>query len=189
MDFSSSFPLSYTRYTFKTNLRSFHPEIPLLPQIPARWMLLRSGLPSYRMTGEAINSFFSFLSSLCGKVSHTILLSRPGHILSCYPCLTLCCHLITSVSLGQLFFCFPFLAGTIYIFQKSRKHGHFQIFGTKKSRFFFISAFNRSDYFLQPEHQKCGALRHMGFAYAAGDGDGDHSLYVSQVGLHEAAGT
>lgn len=29
----------------------------------------------------------------------------------------------------------------------------------------------------------------MGFAYAAGDGDGDHSLYVSQVGLHEAAGT
>ena len=29
----------------------------------------------------------------------------------------------------------------------------------------------------------------MGFAYAAGNGDGDHSLYVSQVGLHEAAGT
>ena len=91
--------------------------------------------------------------------------------------------------MGQLFFRFPFPAGTIYIFQKSRKHGHFRIFGTKKSRIFFISAFNRSDYFLQPEHQKCGALRHMGFAYAAGDGDGDHSLYVSQVGLHEAAGT
>ena len=42
---------------------------------------------------------------------------------------------------------------------------------------------------LQPEHQKCSAFRHVGFAYAAGDGDGDHSLYVSQVGLHEAAGT
>lgn len=152
MDFSSSFPLSYTRYTFKTNLRSFHPEIPLLPQIPARWMLLRSGLPSYRMTDEAINSFFSFLSSLCGKVSHTILLSRPGHIPFCYPCLTLCCHLSIGVSLDQLFFRFSFPVGTICIFQKSCKHQHFRIFGTKKSRIFFISAFNRSwsGRYLQP---------------------------------------
>jgi len=29
----------------------------------------------------------------------------------------------------------------------------------------------------------------MGFAYAAGDGDGDHSFYVALASLHEAAGT
>ncbi|RHK23277.1 hypothetical protein DW074_10370 [Ruminococcus sp. AF46-10NS] len=28
-----------------------------------------------------------------------------------------------------------------------------------------------------------------GFAYAAGDGDGDHSFYVALASLHEAAGT
>ena len=43
--------------------------------------------------------------------------------------------------------------------------------------------------FLHPEHQKCGTFRHVGFAYAAGDGDGDHSFYVAQAGLHESAGT
>lgn len=84
----------------------------------------------------AINSFFSFLSSLGGKVSHTILLSRPGHIPSCYHCLTLCRRLSISVSTSQLFFYFSFPMGTICIFQNSRKHGHFRILGTKKSRFF-----------------------------------------------------
>lgn len=42
--------------------------------------------------------------------------------------------------------------------------------------------------FLQPEHQKCGTFRHVGFAYAAGDGNGDHSFYVALAGLHEATG-
>ena len=144
MDFFIFFPLSYTRYTFKTNLRSFHPEIPLLPQIPARWMLLRSGSPSYRMTDEASKFFsFSFLSSLCGKVSHTILLSRPGHIpFFVTLCLTLCCHLSIGVSLGQLFFRFSFPVGTICIFQKSCKHQHFRIFlAQKKAEFFFHFGF------------------------------------------------
>ena len=109
----------------------------------------------------AINSFFSFLSSLGGKVSHTILLSRPGHIPSCYYCLTLCCHLSISVSTGQLFFYFSFPMGTICILQKSCKHGHFRIVGTKKSRIFFISAFNRSYWIFYIQNIKSAVLSGM----------------------------
>ena len=42
--------------------------------------------------------------------------------------------------------------------------------------------------YLHPESKQCRAFRHVGFAYAAGDGDEDGAFYIAQAAAEEAAG-